>query len=256
MTKNSSSSLGSQHVELAKLRHAQVVGDLEGDEGMLFQEEHRVVLFADPLDGLEDEVDQHCRQTRQGPVGQRQARFPVLYQPCVRGGSLPASPTVPPGHTGAERSDDLVGERIDDKKPGNGLPQSPQNRLAGTHSGFATTLRVADANEEFFPEGSMLFQYEARFMFDAVTAELPAGLPRGQVIARGVAIFDSNFDPLKPLTFAVVGGQRPTGGERTGYSVWDRRQYPYAQDLVVTARDSHKSRLGFGRRSRGSGPLP
>jgi hypothetical protein len=49
-------------------------------------------------------------------------------------------------------------------------------------------------------------------MFDAVTAELPAGLPRGQVIARGVAIFDSNFDPLKPLTFAVVGGQRPTGG--------------------------------------------
>jgi hypothetical protein len=49
-------------------------------------------------------------------------------------------------------------------------------------------------------------------MFDAVTAELPAGLPRGQVVARGVAIFDSNFDPLKPLTFAVVGGQRPTGG--------------------------------------------
>ena len=97
-------------------------------------------------------------------------------------------------------------------------------------------------------------------MFDAVTAELPAGLPRGQVIARGVArgvaIFDSNFDPLKPLTFAVVGGQRPTGGERTGYSVWDRRQYPYAQDLVVTARASHESRLGFGRRSRGSGPLP
>jgi hypothetical protein len=93
-------------------------------------------------------------------------------------------------------------------------------------------------------------------MFDAVTAELPAGLPRGQVIARGVAIFDSNFDPIKPLTFAVVGGQRPTGGERTGYSVWDRQQYRYAQDLVVTARDSHKSRLGFGRRSRGSGPLP
>jgi hypothetical protein len=47
-----------QHAEFAKLRHAQVVGDLEGDEGMLFQEEHRVVLFADPLDGLEDDVDQ------------------------------------------------------------------------------------------------------------------------------------------------------------------------------------------------------
>jgi hypothetical protein len=65
---------------------------------------------------------------------------------------------------------------------------------------------VADANDEFFPEGSMLFQYEGTFMFDAVTAELPTGLPRGQVIARGVAIFDSNFDPLKPLTFAIVGG--------------------------------------------------
>jgi hypothetical protein len=116
-----------------------------------------------------------------------------------------------PGPPGAPRyrfvySDDLVVERIDDKKPGNGLPQSPQNRLACTHSGFATTLRVADANDEFFPEGSMLFQYEGTFMFDAVTAELPAGLPRGQVIARGVAIFDSNFDPLKPLTFAIVGG--------------------------------------------------
>ena len=57
-------------------------------------------------------------------------------------------------------SDDLVLQRIDSKEPGNGLPESPQNRLAGTHSGFATTLRVADANDQFFPEGSMLFQYE------------------------------------------------------------------------------------------------
>ena len=67
-------------------------------------------------------------------------------------------------------------------------------------------------------------------MFDAVTAELPAGLPRGQVIARGVAIFDSNFDPLKPLMFAVVGGQRRWGRAK---KTKDR----YAQDLVVTARD-------------------
>jgi len=70
-------------------------------------------------------------------------------------------------------SDDLVLERIDNKEPGNGLPQSSQNRLAGTHSGFATTLRVADANDKFFPEGSMLFQYEGTFMFDAVTSDLP-----------------------------------------------------------------------------------
>ena len=55
----------------------------------------------------------------------------------------------------------------------------------------------------------MLFQYEGTFMFDAVIPVLPTDLPRGQVIVRGVALFDVNFDPLKPLTFAIVGG---TGG--------------------------------------------
>ena len=59
-----------QHVELAKLLRLQVVGDLEGGEGMLFHEEDSAVLFADPLDGLEDDVDQHWHQTRRGPVGQ------------------------------------------------------------------------------------------------------------------------------------------------------------------------------------------
>ena len=34
---------------------------------MLFQEEDGVVLFADPLDGLENDVDQHWRQIRLGP---------------------------------------------------------------------------------------------------------------------------------------------------------------------------------------------
>jgi hypothetical protein len=33
-----------QHVELAKLRHLQLVGDLESDEGTLFHEEDGVVL--------------------------------------------------------------------------------------------------------------------------------------------------------------------------------------------------------------------
>jgi hypothetical protein len=61
-------------------------------------------------------------------------------------------------------------------------------------------------NDKFFPEGSMLFQYEGTFMFDAVTSDLPTDLPRGQVIVRGVALRDGNFDPLKPLTFAIVGG--------------------------------------------------
>jgi hypothetical protein len=116
-----------------------------------------------------------------------------------------------PGRPDAPRyrfvfSDDLVLERIDNMRPGNGLPHPPLNRLAGTHSGFATTLRVADTDDKFFPEGSMLFQYEGTFIFDAVVTDLPAALPRGQVIARGVALFDGNFDPLKPLTFAIVGG--------------------------------------------------
>jgi hypothetical protein len=39
-----------------------------------------------------------------------------------------------------------------------------------------------------------------------VTPDLPTDLPRGQVIVRGVALFDGNFGPLMPLTFAIVGG--------------------------------------------------
>jgi hypothetical protein len=103
-------------------------------------------------------------------------------------------------------SDDLVLQRVDDKIPGPDLPESPQQRLAGTHSGFVTTLRVAAANDQFFPEGSMLFQYEGTYLFDAVSSELPADLPRGQVVARGVALLENNFTPINPLTFAIVGG--------------------------------------------------
>lgn len=103
-------------------------------------------------------------------------------------------------------SDDLVLQHIDNKEPGNGLPGSAQDRLAGTHSGFTTTLRVADAKDPFFPEDSMLFQYEGTYLFDAVLAELPTDLPRGQLIVRGVAVLDGSFTPVSPLTFAIVGG--------------------------------------------------
>jgi len=51
-------------------------------------------------------------------------------------------------------SDDLVLERIDNKKPGNGLPQSPQHRLAGTHSGFATTLLWPTPTISSFPRAA------------------------------------------------------------------------------------------------------
>ena len=43
-------------------------------------------------------------------------------------------------------SDELVLERIDDKDSGNGLPHSPQNRLAGTHSGDSLDVGLRQPN--------------------------------------------------------------------------------------------------------------
>jgi hypothetical protein len=37
------------------------------------------------------------------------------------------------------------------------------------------------------------------FLFDAVTPDLPTDLPRGQVIVRGVALFDGNFGPFNAI---------------------------------------------------------
>jgi hypothetical protein len=81
-------------------------------------------------------------------------------------------------------SDDPDLERIDNKKPGTGLPESPQNRLAGTHSGFATTLRVADANDMFFPEGSMLFQYEGTYLAEVIDVVDLGGFGQSRVGSR------------------------------------------------------------------------
>jgi hypothetical protein len=39
----------------------------------------------------------------------------------------------------------------------------------------------------------------------AVIAELPADPPSSQMVTRGVALFDPDVIPLKPLTFAIVG---------------------------------------------------
>ncbi len=56
----------------------------------------------------------------------------------------------------------------------------------------------------------MLFQYEGTFLFDNVTADLP----RGQVIAHGVAIFDRDFNQLTTQTLAIVGGTDDYEGAR------------------------------------------
>ena len=103
-------------------------------------------------------------------------------------------------------SNDLALERYDDSTPGNGLPQAQQQRLAGTHSGFVTVLRVA-ANDRFFPFGSLLIDYDATYKFNTL-ANTP--LQKGQVTARGVFLVDSDINPLEPpITFAITGGTGP-----------------------------------------------
>ena len=96
--------------------------------------------------------------------------------------------------------EDLVLQRIDNRTPGNGLPQSEQNRRAGTHSGFITVLRIAEAGDNFFPVGTELLQYEATFLLNAV-----AGLMSGQVTTRGVLTLLPG-QPEATHTFAIVGG--------------------------------------------------
>jgi hypothetical protein len=104
-------------------------------------------------------------------------------------------------------SNDLALERYDDSTPGKGLPEAQQQRLAGTHSGSVTILRIAGENDRFFPPGSLLVEYDATYKFNTL-----AGTPlqKGQVTARGVFLVDSDINPLEPpITFAITGGTGP-----------------------------------------------
>jgi hypothetical protein len=103
-------------------------------------------------------------------------------------------------------SNDLVLERYDDSTPGSGLPQNPQDRLAGTHSGFVTILRDAAAGSLFLPPGSRLFEYDATYRFNTLD-DTP--LQKGQVTARGVVLFLSENSPESPIRFAITGGTGP-----------------------------------------------
>jgi hypothetical protein len=80
-------------------------------------------------------------------------------------------------------TNDLALERYDDSTPGNGLPVAQHDRSAGTHSGVATVVRVAAADDDFFPPDSVLFQYEATYKFNALD-DTP--LQKGQVTAQGL----------------------------------------------------------------------
>jgi hypothetical protein len=88
-----------------------------------------------------------------------------------------------------------------------GNPQ-PAQTPGGTHSGVVMKLRNATANDFFFPDNE-LWQYEATYVFEAVSANLPAALPKGQLTAKGV--FWEVPKQLAPgtRTFAITGGTGP-----------------------------------------------
>ena len=80
-------------------------------------------------------------------------------------------------------------------------------RQAGTHTGVLTVLRVADANDDFFQDGSQLVQYEATYKFNTLD---DAPLQKGQVTARGLLLFNSDDNVLEPpIRFAITGGTGP-----------------------------------------------
>ena len=82
-------------------------------------------------------------------------------------GEFEANSEQGPGHRFVV-SDDLVLEQYEDLKPGQGLPKKRKGRLAGSHSGFVTTMRIAGPNDRLYPEDSFLFQYEGTYKFNTV----------------------------------------------------------------------------------------
>ena len=100
-------------------------------------------------------------------------------------------------------------DRYDDSTPGSGLPQDPNDRMAGTHSGVVTIVRVVEpgAVDPFFPSPSLLVQYEATYKVNALD-DTP--LQKGQVTAQGLVLVDNDFNALElPIRFAITGGTGP-----------------------------------------------
>jgi hypothetical protein len=86
-----------------------------------------------------------------------------------------------------------------------GVKQKKQ--LAGSHSGFTTTVRIAAADDQLYPEDSILTQYEATYRFNTVPN---TPLKKGQVTARGTylgIIGAGGFTLVDvPVRFAITGG--------------------------------------------------
>src|SRR5215213_7443865 len=62
-------------------------------------------------------------------------------------------------------SNDLRLDRYDNRTPGNGPNDPPQNatqRRAGTHSGSVTLLRIAGVNDRFYPAAAFSSNTKAR----------------------------------------------------------------------------------------------
>jgi hypothetical protein len=100
-------------------------------------------------------------------------------------------------------------DRYDDSTPGSGLPQDPNDRMAATHSGVETIVRISGPGDPFFPPGSVLFQYEATYKFNALD-DTP--LQKGQVTAQGLVLIDNveDVNALEPpIRFAITGGTGP-----------------------------------------------
>jgi hypothetical protein len=154
--------------------------------------------------------NQRCLWILKGSLGAVADRCPsmeillsVLTTPVaefVKGSNLPG-----PGHRSVF-SDDLVLEQYDNNTPGNGLPQNPNQRRAGTHSGLITTLRIAKAGDNFYPQDSLLLHYESTYKFNTVPN---TPLKKGQVRVGGVLlgfVVNNQFQPIDPNTLAIVGG--------------------------------------------------
>jgi hypothetical protein len=102
-------------------------------------------------------------------------------------------------------SDNLSWQTIDGK---------PTVGLAGTHSGTHRVLRRAVANDGVLATDTIVWEYEATFVLNAVTHDDKL-LDAGQVTARGVwyakneQLVDAGGQPTDKRRYAVTGGTGP-----------------------------------------------
>jgi hypothetical protein len=69
-----------------------------------------------------------------------------------------------------------------------------------------TTLRIAKAGDNFYPQDSLLLHYESTYKFNTVPN---TPLKKGQVRVGGVllgCVVNNQFQPIDPNTLAIVGG--------------------------------------------------